>query len=422
MKKIAILLIGLSAMAFGGLLLSLAACKTEQIVEFEDSFPVEERGVVSDLAYGYKLVHAGETFPDTALKAPGNPQDRSYLGLKSDAAFSIKDIKADLVLVEFLNIYCVHCQKQAPAYNDLFEMIEADALSQDQIKMIAVGIGNNEDEIKSFREKYKILFPIVADQRFELHDAVGGPGTPFSVLVRLEESSGTAMVALTYSGVKEDYKNVYEDMQALKTLDLAVLRKKGLQTEAKVYTVEPPLSQSEIEALIKKSMTKLGARDDDLTQFRKVPFEGHHVYTGVKDGKESTERLFAKVVSRPTICDVCHDVHFFYIFNNKGEVLDFVPLQLTKWGNEQWSEKDVRLMRDRLVGRFIFTPFEFNPQVDAVTSATITSVVIFDGMSQGKEIFEFLRQEGSALEEAVRRLDIPSASSEVMPLKKKKMR
>jgi hypothetical protein len=106
------------------------------------------------------------------------------------------------------------------------------------------------------------------------------------------------------------------------------------------------------------------------------------------------KRLFAEVISRPTLCDVCHDVHFFYIFNEKGVVLDFVPLQLTKWGNEKWSEQDVQLMRERLKGRFIFTSFYFNPQLDAVTSATITSVVIFDELSRKKELFELLQRDG----------------------------
>jgi len=61
---------------------------------------------------------------------------------------------------------------------------------------------------------------------------------------------------------------------------------------------------------------------------------------------------------------------------------------------QEWTAEDVDIMRQRLKGRFIFTPFYFNPQLDAVTSATITSAVIFDGLSKGKEVFDFLKQEG----------------------------
>ena len=399
MKKYIILLIGLSVMAFGGFYLSLTGCNMPQLKYVGNKPPENAPDIAADLVYGYKLIHVGELFPDIALKAPGNQQDRSYLGLglTSDATFSIKDIQADLVLVEMLNVHCVPCREQAPVYNNLFELIEAGASSKDRIKMLAVGVGNNEEEIKYFREKYKIPFPVIADQRLELHEAIGEPHSPFSVLVRLKKDSDVAMVALTYSKITEKYEVLYQDMMALKTLNFAVFRERGVQTKTTVNTIAPPQPQSEIVAQIKDAMTKVSDSDDNFTEFRKLSIEGRHVYTGVKEDRKGSKRLFAEVISRPSICNVCHDVHFFYIFNKKGAVLEFVPLQVTKWGNKEWSKEDVQLMRERLVGRFIFTPFYFNPQLDAVTSATISSVVIFDGLSQGKQLFEFLKQKGLVL-------------------------
>ncbi len=394
MKKYAILLIGISVMAFGGLQLSLTGCKMQQWPFVEDTYPENAPDVAADLVYGYKLIHVGETFPDTAMKAPGRLTDRSYLGLASDAAFSIKDIQADMVLVAMLNIHCMPCQEEALVYNDLFEQIEADDSLRDRIKILGVGVGNNQTEINAFREEYAVRFPLGADLQFELHEAVGEPGTPFSVLVRLEKEPDTEMVALTYPEAAEGYESIYQDMTALLTLDLEEFRERGLDFEAKVNTVEPVFSQSEIAAQVKNAMAKVSAGDGKLTEFRKLSIDGHHLYRGIKEGKEGSASLFAEVISRPTLCDVCHDVHFFYIFNEKGAVLDFAPLQLTKWGNENWSAEDVQLMRERLVGRFIFTPFYFNPQLDAVTSATITSVVIFNELSRKKELFDLLKQEG----------------------------
>jgi len=378
MKKYTILLIGLSVMALGGLQLPLTGCKMPQWQYVGNIPPKNAPDVAADLAYGYRLIQIGETFPDTALKTPESPQDRSYLGLASDdAVFSIKDIFADLVLVEIVNVHCVNCQIQAAVYNDLFQDIETDPAMKGRIKMIAVGAGNTETEIRAFREKYAVQFPIVADQQFELHEAVGKPATPFSILVRLKKNPDTAVVGLTALGVNKDYEGLYQDMMALMTLDTAVLREKGSQTSASRITVEPPQSESEITTRIKDAMSRIIGLQGDFTEFRKLALEGHHVYTGIKEGTKGTKRLFAEVISRPTICDVCHDVHFFYIFNEKGAVVEFVPLQVTKWGNEEWTREDVDIMRQRLVGRFIFTPFYFNPQLDAVTSATITSDVLF---------------------------------------------
>jgi len=339
MKKYTILLIGLCVMALGGLQLPLAGCNMPQWQYVGNIPPENAPDVAADLAYGYRLIQIGETFPDIALKTPESPKDRSYLGLASDAVFSIKDISADLVLVEIVNVHCVNCQAQALVYNDLFQEIEADPAMKNRIKMIAVGAGNTETEIRAFREEYAIRFPIGADQRLELHAAVGKPATPFSILVRLGKNPDTAVVALTAVGVNEDYEVLYQDMKALKTMDPAVLREKGSQTSPSRITVAPPQSQSEITTRIKDAMARIIGGDGDFMEFRKLALEGHHVYTGVKEGRDGTKRLFAEVISRPTICDVCHDVHFFYIFNEKGAVVEFVPLQVTKWRNKNGPQK-----------------------------------------------------------------------------------
>ncbi|NOY68410.1 MAG: redoxin domain-containing protein [Deltaproteobacteria bacterium] len=391
MKKEAILLIGLGVIS---LLLPLTGCKMQQWNSTGEASQNNTRDVAGDLVYGYNLIHVGETFPDIALKTPASRQDRSYLGIASGETFSIKDIQADMVLVEILNTHCVPCQEQVPEYKHLFEQIALAEGPRNRIKMLAVGIGNTQEEINRFREEHKIPFPMVADPRFELHRAIGKPQAPFSILVRLEKSPDATIVALTYSDVNKKSVNLYPDMMALMTLDLSVFRKKGLRTKTSYSFAGLPLSQAALEEKIKSAMAEVGGKDGFLTEFSKIAIKGRIVFSGVNKGRKGAKRLFAEVVSRPTICDVCHDVHFFYIFNEEGVVLEFVPLQLTKWGNEKWSEQDIQLMRDRLVGRFIFTSFYFNPQLDAVTSATITSVLIFDELSRGKQLFDILKQKG----------------------------
>lgn len=390
MTKRTLVRIGLGCAVLIGCFLALGGCGRQP--SNDGSPPERELGVASDLAYGYQLISVGKKFPGTTLKTPENREDREYLGLDADSAFSISDIDADLVLVEILNVHCVHCQDQAPIYNRLFEKISAEASLSKQIKMIGVGAGNNESEIRTFRKEYNISFPIIPDRRLELHRAIGSPGTPFSVLVRVEKDPAVAMTALTYSGVKHEAEDVFEDMQALKSLDVAVLRKRGTQKEADYVRVAPPFPQSEIEERVKNAMAGVGG--GGLAEFKKLPIGGRQVYTGVSVRKEAGKRLFAEAVSRPTLCDICHDVHFAYVFDQRGKVLDFIPLQVTKWGNNDWSEADAQLMRDRLVGRFILSAFDFNPELDAVSSATITSAVIFGAMSDGKELFKRLKENG----------------------------
>ena len=105
-------------------------------------------------------------------------------------------------------------------------------------------------------------------------------------------------------------------------------------------------------------------------------------------------RLFAEVAVRHSICDVCHDVHFFYVFDSRGKVLAFEPLHLTKRDNKPWNAEEVAKMRDRLIGTSLVDPPAFNAGVDAVTSATITSAVIFDAVDQGKALLRELSDKG----------------------------
>jgi hypothetical protein len=51
-------------------------------------------------------------------------------------------------------------------------------------------------------------------------------------------------------------------------------------------------------------------------------------------------------------------------------------------------------MRQRIVGRYIYNPFNFSSKVDAVTSATITSAAIYKGLNEGQLIFRELQDRG----------------------------
>lgn len=93
------------------------------------------------------------------------------------------------------------------------------------------------------------------------------------------------------------------------------------------------------------------------------------------------------MLSRPPICDICHDIHFIYIFDEKGVVKNFIPLDLTKTANRPWTDGDVEKMKRRLIGRSLLKPFQFERNVDAISKATITSVVIFDAMNKGKSTY-----------------------------------
>jgi len=338
-----------------------------------------------------RLIKVGDPFPEIPLRTPDHPTNLAYLGIPGGKSFTIKDVKADLVLVEILNVYCASCWRQVPVYNKLYSLIEADPRTRGRIKMVSVGVGNEDWEVKYFVEQFEVPFPVFPDPDFVMHEAIGGSQTPFSILVRQDPTGKTGVVASTHLGVQYEQDEVFAEMRSLMDVDLATLREKGKNSEARVVYVKPVLTEEELQTRIKGSFADEGK---DLSRFEKVALASGEVYTGIvqKNGKD--KRLFARVISRLPPCDVCHDVHFIYVFDKTGRVLEFDPLQLTKKGNRDFSEADVDKIRKRVVGKYIFEPFVFDAKIDSVTYATITCAVIFKGLNEGQTLFKELQQQG----------------------------
>ena len=338
------------------------------------------------------LIKQGDPFPQIAFKAPEDPKDAAYLGIPQGKSCTLTDIPADLVLVEIMNVYCVSCWKQVPVYNKLYDLIESKPETKGRIKILGFGVGNKDWEVEYFRQQFEVPFPVIPDPDFVTHEAIGGSRTPFSIFLRQGPAQEAGVVADTHLGVIPEHEELFKNMQSLMRLDLAAIREHGKKTEAQVVHVKPVVGEEELEAKIK---TAFGKEGQNLTRFEKVTLETKTVvYTGMVQKDGSTERLFAMVVSRPPPCDVCHDIHFIYVFDATGKILQFMSLQLTKYGNTDFTKGDVAKMRDRIVGRHIHNPLKFDAKVDAVTGATITSSVIFKSLNDGQSLFKKLKEKG----------------------------
>ncbi len=86
--------------------------------------------------------------------------------------------------------------------------------------------------------------------------------------------------------------------------------------------------------------------------------------------------------------------HFIFTFNEQGPILNFLPLQVIKKNNLPCDEKEIEKMKKRLVGRSILQAVYFDPQVDAVSSATMTAAVVVDSINKAKNIYDGLKHKG----------------------------
>ena len=340
-----------------------------------------------------KLIKAGDSFPEIPMQMPKDPKERAYLGLTGGKTFTLKQVKANLVIVEIMSVYCPSCQLQAPIYNKLFNLIENDPKTKGRIKIIGIAAGNGNLEVKDFRDKRNVQFPILPDPYFEMHRAIGGSRTPFSIYVRQDPSGHAGIVAGTHLGTNRKYKKLFADLRKLMTEDLASIRKETQNIAAETILVKPVLSDKELIEKVKNIFTTFNG---EIKNFQQVALTkgSRKVFTCVVEHNGRSERIFAVVISRPPACSDCHDIHFIYVFDASGTILKFEPIQLTKKGNKAWNEDDVAKMRKRLLGKSISQRLIFNPDVDAVSSATITSAIIFDSLSQGEMLLQELKNMG----------------------------
>jgi len=329
-------------------------------------------------------------FPDLTFTHTLSKEEQAYLGIPQKKSFSFKEIRGNLILIEFISTYCVSCQRQAPIFNEVYATIQKEPKLKGKVKMIGVASGNNSHEVEIFKKTYKVPYPIFSDSKFDAHTAVGSPRTPFTIWVR-RHAQGKSIVVSTHLGLIDSVESALDETRAVLQYDLALLKpKKGAIYEGDALM--PPLKEEELMAKAREGMEASGGR---VIQIEKISMkDGDWVYVGKVDFGKYQGNLFSKLTSRRAVCDICHDTFFIYTFDPEGKVIDIVPIQLTKFGNLSWTEQDMKKLRDRILGKSIFSSFTFNPSVDSVSGATITAALIFDSLDKAKEIFEKLKKEG----------------------------
>ena len=328
-------------------------------------------------------------FPDLLFSQALSKEERTYLGIPEKKGFSLREIRGSLILVEFLSIYCVNCQRQAPIFNELYSFIEKDPRLRGKVKIVGVAAGNGLHEVEVYKKTFQVPYPILADPKFDAHTAVGSPRTPFTIWIR-KDTQGRGIVVSTHLGMM-DLKSATEETKAVLQYNLALLKpKKGTIYEGD--GLMPPLAEEELMAKAKEGMESTGGR---VLQIKKLSLkDGDWVYWGKVDSGTYQKNFFSKLASRRAVCDICHDTFFIYTFDPEGKVIDIVPIQLTKIGNLDWTEEDIKKLKARTIGRSILSPITFDPGVDSVSGATITAALIFDSLDKAKGIFEKLKKEG----------------------------
>ncbi len=315
--------------------------------------------------------------------------DRQYLGLSGDANPISRNVDADLVILEFMSTYCTSCQKQASIFNQLYSAMAEDPELRSRVKILAIGVGNNQREVDQFREKQKVVFPILPDPKFTVYEKLlDSMRTPYTVALRKNKDANLVLVS-SHLGLIRSHESYLTEIKVLMQYDedMIKLKQQEEQQNKTVKRTELKISGEKLKVKVKEAMIKAcGDGNISITAKDFSRRKDMQVYEGIS----GNAKYFAVVVNKEALCDVCHAVQFIYVFNEKGKVTGFETIHLTKYGNKTWSKAEVEKIRKRVLGISVLQPMKFDSEVDAITSATIDSVLIFQAISQGKDIFQFI--------------------------------
>jgi peroxiredoxin len=153
--------------------------------------------------------------------APGNdlgtvtlpaatPEESAYLGVDSGKAFSLKDVNARLIVLEIMGVYCPQCHRQRPHINRLFGRIKGIPDLAGTVKFMGIASGSPPMEAAYYAKQYKVPYPILADETFAVHKALGEPRTPYNMVVTRE-----GRVLYAHLGVIEDMDAFLETLKRL---------------------------------------------------------------------------------------------------------------------------------------------------------------------------------------------------------------
>jgi AhpC/TSA family len=348
-----------------------------------------------------RVVTAGDFFPEFSFPMVQAKSDVEYLGLPTKffglvrgETFSLQDVKADLIFLEFMNKYCFSCQLQAPVLGQVFSMVDKDPQLKGRIKFIGIGVGNNEKEVESFKAEKQIPFPFLADPKFLVYESIGEPGVaPLSL--HLRKTAAGLLVTYLKAGLTKAPDRILKDLTHSLTADVDVLLKEFKDPSFQHFRApEMRLGLSE-QQLLKKAQECMSSPQWKLLHIAKVASPDERgIYVAEAQAGKKKFYLFARLVSRAPICDICHAVHFLYAFDQKGMILNFLPLEVTKEDNLPWNAQEVARMRSRLVGRSILHPVDFDAKLDSISSATMTSILIVDAINKARRHYEGLKRMG----------------------------
>ncbi len=167
---------------------------------------------------------SGDVFPCLSFPNALAVEEKRYLGIGEKETFSLANIEANVLVINFLDTNCVYCIKSLSAFKEVFQKVEQDQDLRNRIKILGIGAGDTPAEIAALNEKYKIPYPIIPATEFEANRTVNEPTVPFVVVTRRDQQ-GEWVVATVHVGLTFSAESLAGELKAILNTDPNMLKK-----------------------------------------------------------------------------------------------------------------------------------------------------------------------------------------------------
>ncbi len=133
-------------------------------------------------AFGY---NATKKFDEAhiTLPAPDSVQTQRYLGLPAMKPFTVGQIKAKVVVIEFMSALCEFCSLSAGTMNTIYRTVQENPQLAPNVKVIAVGVASTNSQLEAFKKQHSISYPVLNDANGAIAYAMGNLPTPTTLIV-----------------------------------------------------------------------------------------------------------------------------------------------------------------------------------------------------------------------------------------------
>jgi thiol-disulfide isomerase/thioredoxin len=154
----------------------------------------------------------GSMLPQFKVTGPDSPETKTYLGLKDTKPFALSQVKTKFVLLEFFDVFCPVCQKNAPKINQIYNLLKEDKKLGKDIKLMAITLGGSPKDLEVYKQNYKAEYPLFVDSKNEIENKVKEK-VKFVPLLLLLDNKGK--VLMSHGGEIKNFDALIAEIRTL---------------------------------------------------------------------------------------------------------------------------------------------------------------------------------------------------------------